>query len=107
MDNSEKIFIGVGLLALVAIIIFNRNAPPNILDAGDPNLPVTDIVGMSSTPDNTNMVEGHAVYMANRRYMFWPPLDNLLPTIAANLNNNAVTSGKDFVRRYVGMFSKG
>ena len=101
MQTEEKILVVCGLAALAAIVLF-RTRDFDIAAEPD-NVPITDIVGMSQTPENSDMTGGYAVYMANRRFAFWPPLDNFLPTVAGPDTGEAVTRGNDFIKRWIGM----
>lgn len=99
MTREEKILLGLAIVALAAIVIFQRS--PRAIDPGgggeaasaDPVI----VVGDSFTPANSSVTKGPAYLMYNAPFMFAPPISNFLPSITAGQGSQTVNQPTDFV----------
>lgn len=95
MSKEEKIFLGLAIVGLVAVILLQR--PRNVIvspvnPAGDP---VTEI-GVSLTPNNDSVVKGPSYLVYNTPWMFAPPIGNFLPSITAGIGSQTVNQPTNF-----------
>lgn len=93
MSKEEKIFLGLAVLGLVAVVLMQRN--PNIISVPTANDPVTDI-GVSLTPVNDSVVKGPSYMVYNTPWMFAPPIGNFLPSITAGIGSQTVNQPTNF-----------
>lgn len=101
MTFDEKVFIGLGVAALAAVILFRTRDPVTPIGTQPNEIPATDIVGMSQTPDNSSVTRGPLYLMVNGRYMFAPPLQNFLPTVSSGIGAKTVAGTIETVRRFI------
>lgn len=103
--NDEKIILIVAAAVLTAVILFRKKDIP-FIDNDEPDVPITDIVGMSQTPENSNVQVGQARYIANRRAWYLPPLDNFIPSVTSGQAGQTSVKPPEFVSRWMGMLSR-
>lgn len=102
MTLDEKVFIGLALGGIAAVILWrNRDVGPTPDKAAD-ELPATAYVGLSQTPANSSIAEGPMYGNYNGPYLMWPPLNNFLPTVTSGQGGQVVQQPFDFVRRWSG-----
>lgn len=93
MTRDEKVFLGLALAALAAIVIFQRPQTVAAREYVDP----IDRVGNSLTPRNDSVVKGPEYMTYNQPWFFAPPIGNFLPSITAGLGSQTVNQPTDFV----------
>jgi hypothetical protein len=90
MSRSEKIFLAIVVIALVAVVIFRGR---------NPFVPQPDEVGVSQSNANANLSVGPAYLMYNQPYYFGPDIAPFLPTLTAGAANQIGLAPPPFLKR--------
>jgi hypothetical protein len=94
MTKEEKILLGLALVGLVAIVIFQRPQLTTVPALANSD-PVSEI-GLSMTPANDSVVQGRQYLTYNAPFFFAPPVSNFLPSITAGIGSQTVNSPTNF-----------
>lgn len=86
MQFNEKVFLGVMVVAIAALILW-RNNP---LTAS----PVTELDSMNET--NANLVKGPAYLMYNQPWYFGPDVAPFMPMLTAGAANQSAINPPQF-----------
>lgn len=95
MTKEEKILLGLAMVALAAIVVFQRPKMTTVFQDSVNSDPVVEI-GKSITPVNDSVTRGFEYLSYNSPYFFAPPVSNFLPSITAGIGAQTINSPTNF-----------